>query len=378
MVAASGTQWLGLGQGNRMAGANMLVMYASGSNNITLSPRSGKGQFEPDVNSAARVTLLDGTGISTDGVMIANIRCDSCITWDGGSMSPTSGQSNWIWGIKHGSALNSGDVSADILAHDAYGAFTFDLPAGTSSDSANPFVQAATETQSAGSSPSSSSGDSDESSSESSSSGSSASSGESESPNSRIREAHGVIMALVFVLLFPLGALTIYLPFSRKTLFVHAPLQLLSASLLIAGVVLGVVLGVRIDANDGYHQIIGYVIVGCLVLFQPALGVIRHRQHRRGGKKTIFGHVHPWLGRILILIGIINGGLGLHISGDVGSEEVPKWSVIVYGVVAGVVGVLYIAVASGFGLFRKRKGGSKEDMKYRNGNNNANNAYMGN
>lgn len=361
-----------------MAGANMLIMYASGSNNITLSPRSGKGQFQPDINSAARVTLLDGTGISTDGVMIANIRCDSCITWDGGSMSPTSGQSNWIWGIKHGNALNSGDVSADIQAHDAYGAFTFDLPAGTSSDSANPFVQAATETQSAGSSPSSSSGDSDESSSESSSSGSSASSGESESPNSRIRAAHGVVMALVFVLLFPLGALTIYLPFSRKTLFVHAPLQLLSASLLIAGLVLGVVLGVRIDANDGYHQIIGYVIVGCLVLFQPALGVIRHRQHRRGGEKTIFGHVHPWLGRILILIGIINGGLGLHISGDAGSEEVPTWSVIVYSVVAGVVGILYIAVVSGFGIFRKRKGGSKEDMKYRNGNNNANNAYMGN
>lgn len=135
MIAPSGTQWLGLGQGERMSGSNMFVMYSSGDNNITLSPRLGRGQREPDVNPDARITLLDGTGISSDGVMTANLRCESCLTWQGGSMSPTNGNSDWIWSIRQGNALDSTDLSAEIREHDTYGGFTFDLPAGTSSDS---------------------------------------------------------------------------------------------------------------------------------------------------------------------------------------------------------------------------------------------------
>jgi Cytochrome domain of cellobiose dehydrogenase len=366
MVAPSGTQWLGLGQGKRMAGANMFVMYASGRNNITLSPRLGRDEIQPNINQEAQLSLLEGTGISSDGIMTANIRCDSCLTWDGGSMSPTSGSSNWIWAIKQGSALNSGDLSADIRQHDAYGVFTFDLPAGTSSDSANPFVQAATVTQSAGSSQPSSPGNRDESSSGSSSDSSKSS--ESESNNSQVRRSHGIIMAVVFLFLFPIGALMTYLPFSRKILFAHVPLQLLSVSLLIVAMALGVKLGVDIDAYDEYHQIIGYITVSCLVLFQPALGLIQHVRFRKVEKRTIFGYVHQWLGRILILLGIVNGGLGLRISGEIGSEDVPRWSVIAYGVAAGVVGLLYIAVVSGSGLIRKRKSGSKEEIKQRNGN----------
>ena len=345
-----------------MAGANMFVMYASGSDNITLSPRLGRGAFQPNVNPEAQVTLLEGTGISSDGVMIANIRCDSCITWDGGSMDPTSDNSNWIWSFKQGSALNSADVSADIRQHDVYGAFTFDLPAGTSSDSANPFAQAATITQSSDPSQPSGSGDGDESSSGPSSASESSS---SESNSNSIRRSHGIIMAAVFLFLFPIGALMTYLPFSRNIVFAHVPTQVLSVCLLIIGMALGVKLGVDIDEYDEYHQIIGYVVVSCLILFQPALGLIQHLRFRKLGKRTIFGHIHQWLGRILILLGIINGGLGLRTSGEIGSENVPRWSVIAYSVVAGVMGLIYIAVAFGFGFIRKARGGSKEEMKQR-------------
>ncbi len=372
MVAPSGTQWLGLGQGKGMAGANMFVMYSSGSNNITLSPRSGKGEYQPGVNGAAKVTLLEGTGISPIGIMTANMRCDSCITWEGGSMSPTNGNSNWIWSIKRGSALNSALVSADLQQHDVQGTFAFDLPAGTSSDSANPFVQAAATTQSAGLSQPSTSVGGDQPSGDSSSGSSVSSSGSKSNNNNMIRKAHGAIMAVVFLFLFPVGALMIYLPFSRKTLLVHAPFQILSACLLIIGMALGITLGLRIDTYDGYHQIIGYIIVSCLLLFQPTLGLIQHLRHRKFGQQTVFGHVHRWLGRILIILGIINGGLGLHALGKVGSEDVPTWSVIAYGVVAGVVGIFYIAFVLGIGVFRRRKGGSKEDLKYGNDNGKAN------
>ena len=353
MVAPPGTQWLGLGQGAGMTGANMFVMYSSGSNNITLSPRLGKGEFEPDVNRASQVTLLEGTGISSEGVMTANIRCDSCITWSGGSMSPTSGNSNWLWSIRQGSALNSADVSADIQKHNAHGTFTFDLRAGTSSDSTNPFVQAAAVTQSVGLTQPSSSADGEDQLADSTS----GSSGSGANTNG-IREAHGTIMAVVFLFLLPLGALMTYLPFSRKIAFAHAPAQILSVCLLITGMVLGVTLGVRIDEYDGYHQIIGYIIVSSLLLFQPVLGLIQHLRHRKYGRRTVFGHLHRWLGRILILLGIINGGLGLQVSGEIGSDEVPKWSVIAYSVVAGIIGIFYIAFVSGVGTFRRRKRGS--------------------
>jgi Cytochrome domain of cellobiose dehydrogenase len=375
MVAPSGIQWLGLGQGEAMAGANMFLMYSSGSNNITLSPRLGRGEFQPNVNPAAQITLLEGTGISADGVMTANIRCDSCLTWSGGSMTPTSGKSNWIWSIKQGNAVNSADISAGLRQHDAYGGFTFDLAAGTSSDSANPFLQAATATQSTGPSQPSSSregdADSDQPSSGSSGSSSGSSSGAS-SNTSVIRSSHGIIMAVVFLLLFPIGALMIYLPFGRKVLLAHAPIQVLAAALLIVGMILGVILGVRIDEYDGYHQIIGYIVVSCLLLFQPVLGFIQHLRHRKFGERTIFGHIHRWLGRILILLGVINGGLGLYTTGEIGSESVPTWSVIAYSVIAAVVCIIYIVIASSSGILRERKGRSREEGKERNGYANSN------
>lgn len=367
MVAPSGTQWLGLGQGRGMAGANMFVMYASGSNNVTLSPRLGRGEFEPEVNSAAQITLLEGSGISPNGVMTANIRCDSCISWDGGSMSPRSGNSHWIWSIKQGNALNSADIAADIRRHDAHGAFTFDLPAGTSSDSANPFVQAALVTQSAGSSQPTSTGGDHESSGGSSSEALKGSTGGA-SNNDLIRRSHGIIMAVVFLFLFPAGALLIYVPFSRRIVLAHAPFQVVSVCLLIVGISLGVMLGVSIDEYNGYHQIIGYFIVNCLLLFQPALGVVQHLKYRKFGKRTVFGHIHRWHGRMLIVLGIINGGLGLHVSGEIGSEVVPTWSVVAYSVIAAVVGLFYIGLLSGHEISHKREAGSKEDTK--NGNDN--------
>ncbi|MCJ1290354.1 hypothetical protein MMC34_001890 [Xylographa carneopallida] len=77
--APSSMQWVGLGQGGQMKGANMFIIYSnSDGHNITLSPRLGAGNFQPDYNSAAQVSLLEGSGIA-NGVMTANIRCKTTI-----------------------------------------------------------------------------------------------------------------------------------------------------------------------------------------------------------------------------------------------------------------------------------------------------------
>ena len=70
-------QWIGLGQGNGMSGANIFVIYASASGtNVTLSPRLGTGHVEPKMDTAAQVALLEGSGIA-NGKMTANVRCMS-------------------------------------------------------------------------------------------------------------------------------------------------------------------------------------------------------------------------------------------------------------------------------------------------------------
>lgn len=58
-----------------MRNSNIFIIYpdASGSN-VTLSARLGLGEFEPQYNSKAQVSLLEGSGIS-NGKMTANIRC---------------------------------------------------------------------------------------------------------------------------------------------------------------------------------------------------------------------------------------------------------------------------------------------------------------
>jgi hypothetical protein len=105
LKAPSGTQWIGLGQGSSMVGANIFMVYTAGDGNVTLSPRSSIGHTQPTFNSAAKVSLLEGSGVLSDGSMVANVRCDSCLSWNGGSMSPTDPNSAWIWSYRTGDRL---------------------------------------------------------------------------------------------------------------------------------------------------------------------------------------------------------------------------------------------------------------------------------
>lgn len=59
---------------------------------------------------------------------------------------------------------------------------------------------------------------------------------------------------------------------------------------------------------DSYHQILGFFIV-FFILGQFSLGFLHHRQHRRTQLPTKFGKIHLWFGRLIILLGIMNGFL---------------------------------------------------------------------
>jgi hypothetical protein len=67
--------WAAMGQGSSMDGAQVFIMYLDETGqNVTISPRLAHGEFEPEFNPSAKVTLLEGSGVIGDK-MVANVRC---------------------------------------------------------------------------------------------------------------------------------------------------------------------------------------------------------------------------------------------------------------------------------------------------------------
>ncbi|RHZ46226.1 uncharacterized protein CDV56_104462 [Aspergillus thermomutatus] len=317
--APTSYQWVALGEGSKMAGSNMFIMYAASANNITLSPRSSTGHSEPDYNSDAQIDLLDGTGIS-NGYMTANVRCNSCLQWTGGSLDTSSISSKWIWATKKGSAIDSSDLSYNLAQHDSYGTQTVNMTQArmTTVNATNPFAgyNATAAAQTTGK-------------------------GGTGTSNSALT-AHAVIMSIAFVVLFPSFAISIHIiPYAKTVPRIHAPLQLFTLALVIAGLGLGIYLGVDTGTMGNYHPIIGLVVVGMLLLFQPLMGLLQHIHFRRTGGKSVFAYMHRWLGRSIIALGIVNGGLGFLLTKNQG-DDAPTGAIIAYSVVAGVLGVAYI------------------------------------
>lgn len=364
-----------------MSGANMFVVYSKDSTNVTISGRAGTGHTMPQHDDSIQLTLLEGSGISSDGSMIANVRCDNCDSWSGGSMSFTDSSSSWIYASRSGDPLDTDDVDASISQHNSDTSFSLDLTAGTGGSSTNPFftssdsssgssssgsspsatgsaassasqTAAATGTRSA-SSPAGTNGVSNPLASTGATSGSA--SQERVDPNASLVSTHGIIMSVLFLGCFPLFALTLYLPTTKKVRYIHAPLQVLSVVLLIAGLSLGIILARRIGDLDGAHMVIGFIVTLSLILVQPAMGLYQHLYYHRTGGSSIFGLAHRWLGRTMMILGIINGGLGWQLTGNTGAY-------LPYGIVAGLVFLIYIAVL-GFAWYRSGSPKDAEDEK---------------
>ncbi|TVY24032.1 hypothetical protein LHYA1_G008450, partial [Lachnellula hyalina] len=372
LSAPTSYQWVGLGIGKQMAGATIFVMYADGSGNVTISGRDGgQGHVEPELDSAlmAGVELLEGSGVN-GSVMTANVHCTTCTL----SSSSNSASSPWIAAWHSGAALNTNDAGTDIAQHgnDDYRQFTLDLTKASLSTDSNPFIvdAASASSPSASASPSSSSG--------SASDDGSSSSSTTESNQSRIerfQKAHGAIMGLVVVILFPAGAILMR---TIRHPWIHAGVQIFSLALLITGLALGVKLAQYTDQVSllsflpfslllpylwgNTHTEFGVAIVA-LFLLQPFLGLAHHFLYQKHSSRTPVSHIHIWYGRILMILAVINGGLGLKLADNTRSGE------IVYGVLAGVVAVVYVVIVvlrrqgngNGIGIGIGRRGEKKTE-----------------
>ncbi|KAF4545850.1 Integral membrane protein [Lasiodiplodia theobromae] len=324
--------WIGLGQGSSMTGSRLFVMYTSADgSNVTVSPRLGTGYNLPQFDNATQLSVLEGSGV-TDGTMTANIRCTNCQNWsDSGSMSFQSASATWMHAKAAGDPLNSDDPNQGIPFHGpSYGTFEWDFADAKGGDSPNPFTSAE----------------------ENSNTGTQIDNKDLRSTKRRILTAHGVLACMAFIIFFPTGAISLRMLHFRGAVWVHVGMQGFAFLMFIIAFGMGIYL-----TKDNYasetHPTIGKVVL-VMLFIQFILGHLHHRFFKKNTRRGYWSHGHLWLGRIVITLGIVNGGLGLELA-DQG-----KGAYIAYGVVAGIVWFLYVAVAVYGELTRKNRGTTDE------------------
>jgi hypothetical protein len=165
-------------------------------------------------------------------------------------------------------------------------------------------------------------------------------------PNAHLkRTVHAIMLSIVFVVLFPSFALSLHLyPSSKVVSRIHAPLQIFTLLIAVAGMAVGISCALDLGELNGYHTIIGMVAISTLVVFQPVMGLVQHLHYRKHKSKTLFAYAHRWLGRLCIILGIINGGLGFMYAGGLGDPAVPTGAVIAYCLLSGFGLAAYISV----------------------------------
>jgi hypothetical protein len=228
----------------------------------------------------------------------------------------TSSTSNWLHAVRSGDSILSDDVEEHISKHSDHAAVEWPLTNAKGGDSANPFVDAeGRNRQLMGST------DSDD---------------RDDFIRENLPKIHGAMATLAFVILFPIGGIIIRLANFRGGIWIHVGLQILAWLIALAAVASGIRLAVTLDLFVNSHPIIGMVLA-ILLVGQPIYGIVHHRKFKKEGQRSSWSYIHLGIGRVVVFLGMVNGGLGLMLAGNTEQRYI-----IAYSVVAGVLGILYI------------------------------------
>ncbi|KAK5106356.1 hypothetical protein LTS08_000474 [Lithohypha guttulata] len=175
----------------------------------------------------------------------------------------------------------------------------------------------------------------------------------------RMITIHAVLACLVWVFLIPLGGILIRLGLKSPWIVrIHALLQSISYLIYVVAAALGIYLVRELSPRSGGmwqdpHTKLGIAILA-LAFLQPILGIVHHSLFKsraaaakagtiskRPGR-TVPGYIHLWLGRALIVLGMINGGLGLRLAAQSRFETNSRTKTIAYSVGAVIMFLLYL------------------------------------
>lgn len=166
---------------------------------------------------------------------------------------------------------------------------------------------------------------------------------------------------MAFGFLFPVGGIIIRLLSFPGLWLVHGISQIIAYILFTAALGLGIYMWKRIPNGipgdvgtwSDAHPIIGIVLFAVL-FFQPILGFIHHYAFKKYSRRTVWSYAHLWIGRIVITLGIINGGLGLGLSKKLGRYAPSRSEIIGYSVAAAIMWLLYV-VSAIYGEIKRRR-----------------------
>jgi hypothetical protein len=225
-------------------------------------------------------------------------------------------------------------MNAHISQHEREGAFQWDLSQATGGSDTNPFTGAATTSSSNAAGRQNSW------------------MGLSSQVQERFIQAHGTLASIAFVAIFPIGAILVRLASFRQLAWTHGGLQIFGYAIFIAAAGIGIFMADGGDYLREPHAIIGMLLL-VVLFFMPFIGAIHHRVYKTMQKRTWLSYSHIFTGRAAVVLGMVNGGLGLQLA-DAGSSYT-----IAYGVFAGLMGVVYIGSIV-FGEFKRARKSSQD------------------
>jgi len=110
-----------------MKNSMIFMIYAdSTGTKVTLSPRIGKGNYEPAYTKEFVVEMMPGSGIANN-IMTANVRCQDCQVWSGGKIDSSNTKAPFTFARGPNADFRSNSLEASVKRHSVYGSFTLDL-----------------------------------------------------------------------------------------------------------------------------------------------------------------------------------------------------------------------------------------------------------
>ena len=326
MSAPEEKQWMGVGIGSQMKDSLMIISYkSSNGTGITTNPRIADGHNEPNYDSSYSFEKIWSDAYApfsnsvANGIMIMHGVCRNCSTWTTGALDVKSTTQPFIFAVGPGKSLSSDTATADLSRHELYGSFTMDMTQATSSGSGR---VPAPNIANAGT------GDN-----AFKSSGTSAAEGV-KNDRDFAPSLHALTMLAAFVLVFPFGALVLRL---IKKVMWHAAVQIFGFALVLIGFgaairisreynrvgELKVMLNIAQHFTDACqsenfssaHQIIGLFVFACLFI-QIGLGMAHHEMYKRTKRPTLLGRTHLLFGPAILVLAIVNGGIGFNFAGE--------------------------------------------------------------
>ncbi|KAI0007435.1 putative iron reductase domain protein [Xylariaceae sp. FL0662B] len=305
LMMPAGITWGAVGLGSaKMAGSLILLAYPSSSGqNVTLSPRIAHGHSEPAPAPEIEVAALEGTGLANESYYVFRGRCANCRAWSNGKIDVASKAQNMLFATGESGELRSDAPDAPLKMHYNYGTFTMDMVHATG-PGAVPAIRAANDSAPVATVQGLS----------------------KEGKKDVAAVVHAIVMVFVFVAVYPFGILILRL---GNWVRWHG----INQGLALVGIIIGSALGFHISGFynrskkfNTAHQVIG-ILIFIFIFVQFTLGFLHHRTFKKTQQTTKLAPIHVWMGRVIMIMGVVNGFLGFPLA------QSPHYNYVLAGLV---------------------------------------------